>query len=44
MCRALSFLATVVKLKETRDMFGNEQTMKEICEKLVLQNMSMRGK
>ncbi|KAI8052879.1 GK18154 [Syncephalis plumigaleata] len=42
MCRALSFLATVVKLKETRDMFGNEQTMKEICEKLVLQNMSMR--
>ncbi|RKP23349.1 Cse1-domain-containing protein, partial [Syncephalis pseudoplumigaleata] len=42
MCRALSFLATVVKLRETREMFGNEQTMKEICEKLVLQNMSMR--
>ncbi|KAI9595046.1 importin alpha re-exporter [Syncephalis fuscata] len=42
MCKALSFLATVVKLRDTREMFGNEETMEKICEKLVLQNMSMR--
>ncbi|RKP10272.1 Cse1-domain-containing protein [Thamnocephalis sphaerospora] len=41
-CRALAFLATVVKIPRNRSLFDNEQTLKEICEKVVLQNMSMR--
>ncbi|KAJ1977879.1 importin-alpha export receptor, partial [Dimargaris verticillata] len=40
--KAMGFLTTVVRLPSNRELFANEDTMKLICEKVILPNMMLR--
>ncbi|KAJ1930620.1 importin-alpha export receptor [Tieghemiomyces parasiticus] len=41
-CKALGFLTTVVHQPGNRELFASEDTMKLVCEKIVLPNMALR--
>ncbi|CAO3625530.1 unnamed protein product [Cunninghamella echinulata] len=41
-CKALGVLTSVVKLESQREIFSNEATLREICEKIALPNITMR--
>jgi exportin-2 (importin alpha re-exporter) len=42
--RGLRFLSVVVKMGSHRDMFAAPETLNQFCEKIILPNMSIRGK
>ncbi|KAI9303195.1 Cse1-domain-containing protein [Cunninghamella echinulata] len=41
-CKALGVLTSVVKLESQSEIFSNEATLREICEKIALPNITMR--
>lgn len=42
--KAISFLTSVVKPARHRDMFANPEALKSICSRVIVSNMTLRGK